>query len=67
MKNSALILLLLSRLSTSWAEDGYRLWLRYDRIQDPQLLQDYRKAITSVQLDGPFAANRDSFLACRDY
>jgi alpha-glucuronidase len=59
MKNVALILLFLSRLSTSWAEDGYRLWLRYDRIQDPQLLQDYRKAITSVQLNGPFAANRE--------
>ncbi len=62
MKNFALILLFMSRLSTSWAEDGYRLWLRYDRIQDPQLLQDYRKAITSVQLDGPFAANQELIL-----
>ena len=59
MKNLALILLFLSRLSTSWAEDGYRLWLRYDRILDSQLLQDYRKAITSIQLNGPYAANQE--------
>ena len=52
MKRSALILLLLSRLSATLAEDGYRLWLRYDRIRDPQLLQDYRNAITSFQFNG---------------
>jgi len=33
------------------AEDGYRLWLRYDRIDNPVLLSSYRKAITGIQLD----------------
>jgi alpha-glucuronidase len=32
----------------SKAEDGYRLWLRYDRINDPQLLQQYRSAISGL-------------------
>lgn len=59
MKNLALILLLLGRLSASRAEDGYRLWLRYDRIRDPQLLQDYRKAITSFQFNGPNSAQQE--------
>src|SRR5580658_4504473 len=59
MKGAALILLLLGRLIVSQAEDGYRLWLRYDRIRDPQLLQDYRKAITSVQFNGPDAARHE--------
>ena len=31
------------------AEDGYRLWLRYDKIDDPVLLQQYRNNILGVQ------------------
>src|SRR5690349_17435925 len=30
------------------AEDGYRLWLRYDRIDEPALLAQYRNAVTSM-------------------
>src|SRR5215470_14734777 len=30
------------------AEDGYRLWLRYDKIDDPVLLQRYRSSINSI-------------------
>jgi alpha-glucuronidase len=30
------------------AEDGYRLWLRYDKIDDPVLLQQYRNQISSI-------------------
>jgi len=33
------------------AEDGYRLWLRYDQINNPVLLSSYRKAITGIQID----------------
>jgi len=33
------------------AEDGYRLWLRYDKIDDPVLLQQYRKQINSIYFD----------------
>ena len=41
----ALILLLLGRLSVSRAEDGYRLWLRYDLILDTQPLLRKNSAI----------------------
>ncbi len=32
----------------AFAEDGYRLWLRYDKIDDAALLQQYRNQISSV-------------------
>ena len=31
------------------AEDGYRLWLRYDKVSNPQLLQQYRNSIGAIQ------------------
>ncbi|HEV8284158.1 MAG TPA: alpha-glucuronidase family glycosyl hydrolase [Chitinophagaceae bacterium] len=31
------------------AEDGYRLWLRYDKIDNTSLLQQYRTNITGIQ------------------
>src|SRR4051812_48105262 len=31
-----------------FAEDGYRLWLRYDKIDNATLLQQYRLQITSI-------------------
>jgi alpha-glucuronidase len=34
------------------AEDGYRLWLRYDKIDDPALLQQYRNQISSIVFTG---------------
>ncbi len=34
------------------AEDGSRLWLRYDPIDDPQLLKTYKKSIRSWRVDG---------------
>ena len=34
------------------AEDGYRLWLRYDRITTNNLLQQYKSQIQSVQFIG---------------
>lgn len=30
------------------AEDGYRLWLRYDKVSNPQLLSGYHKNITQI-------------------
>ncbi|GAA4728954.1 alpha-glucuronidase family glycosyl hydrolase [Flavisolibacter ginsenosidimutans] len=33
------------------AEDGYRLWLRYDKIDDAALLQQYRSQIGSVSFE----------------
>ncbi|HEY4108895.1 alpha-glucuronidase family glycosyl hydrolase [Puia sp.] len=46
--------ILLSGLFILWlssaikAEDGYRLWLRYDRIDNPILLKQYRHALTTI-------------------
>lgn len=34
------------------AEDGYRLWLRYDRIANTSLLQQYRNSISGIYLPG---------------
>jgi alpha-glucuronidase len=31
-----------------YAEDGYQLWLRYQKIDDVNLLQQYRSTISSV-------------------
>ncbi|HVO74294.1 MAG TPA: alpha-glucuronidase family glycosyl hydrolase, partial [Ignavibacteriaceae bacterium] len=34
------------------AEDGYRLWLRYDLIQDQQMLNEYKNSITGLLIEG---------------
>lgn len=34
------------------AEDGYRLWLRYVRVDNTTLLSQYRNAITGIQVPG---------------
>jgi alpha-glucuronidase len=47
---------LLSYMPSARAEDGYRLWLRYDRISDTRLLQEYRNAITGIKLNGTVPA-----------
>jgi alpha-glucuronidase len=44
--------------SISRAEDGYRLWLRYDRIDDQQLLQQYRAAIHDLHFNTTSATLR---------
>ncbi|HYE56460.1 MAG TPA: alpha-glucuronidase family glycosyl hydrolase, partial [Chitinophagaceae bacterium] len=51
MKRAIVHFLLLAILSVSIAvkgEDGYRLWLRYDKITDARLLQLYNAAIPSI-------------------
>jgi alpha-glucuronidase len=49
-----LCLLLLSLLSPLIlrAEDGYRLWQRYDQIQDASRLQAYQQAVTQIVVEG---------------
>src|SRR5215207_3907140 len=34
-----------------FAEDGYRLWLRYNKINDPQHLQQYQQLISSFFIE----------------
>jgi len=44
------------------AEDGYRLWLRYDKISDKTLLQEYSKQISSLYIEG----NSSTILAAKE-
>ena len=55
------VLLLLSIASIAKAEDGYRLWLRYDKIKNAGLLSAYRQKLSSVA----FIGNSASLLAAR--
>jgi alpha-glucuronidase len=46
------LLLLLAAAADARAEDGYELWLRYVRVDNPASLQAYRSAITSILVPG---------------
>lgn len=45
-------MILFMQAIASIAEDGYRLWLRFDKIDDNTLLQQYRNQISSVFFEG---------------
>ncbi|MDJ1479471.1 alpha-glucuronidase family glycosyl hydrolase [Cytophagaceae bacterium YF14B1] len=47
-----LLFALISFSSSGYAEDGYRLWLRYDKLADPAKIAAYRNAISQIVLDG---------------
>ena len=48
MRKISLSIFILLLVILCRAEDGYRLWLRYDKIQDVQVLNIYRSLITSI-------------------
>ncbi|HYK45933.1 MAG TPA: alpha-glucuronidase family glycosyl hydrolase, partial [Parafilimonas sp.] len=48
MKKYFLLLVYCFTLGFLRAEDGYRLWLRYDKIDDDNLLAQYRNSISSI-------------------
>lgn len=52
MKKFSVFILFLLLQVTLFAEDGYRLWLRYEKVSDASLLTMYKKAITSVSITG---------------
>ncbi len=62
MKKFALSFLAVTICFLVQAEDGYRLWLRYDLIQDQQLLKEYRNIVSGVSLPG----NSPIFNAARE-
>lgn len=45
------LLILILGFNMSRGEDGYRLWLRYDRVNSPSLLQLYRKHLTCYEMN----------------
>jgi len=60
---SVFLLLLFS--SKIFAEDGYRLWLRYDRVADENKLNEYKKNIKAIHFPGDspvLKAAREEFL-----
>lgn len=70
MKFSRLFLLLASTVllsSTLRADDGYRLWLRYDPVADPALRSAYAAAISEIvvpeNVRPPVASARDELVA----
>jgi len=48
MKKILLILFSCFTYAVAHAEDGYRLWLRYEKINDSKLLQEYQRTISSL-------------------
>ncbi|HOT98824.1 MAG TPA: alpha-glucuronidase family glycosyl hydrolase [bacterium] len=52
MRRIRTILMLALMAAAARAEDGYRLWLRYDPITDAAALTGYRKAITGWRVEG---------------
>ncbi|MFZ1292230.1 MAG: alpha-glucuronidase family glycosyl hydrolase, partial [Melioribacteraceae bacterium] len=46
------LLLLFVFLNNVNAENGYRLWLRYDLIQDQKVLENYKKEINGILILG---------------
>jgi len=47
-----LILFTLLTIQFIKAEDGYKLWLRYNLVSDTQLLQEYNDIIKNVKIEG---------------
>jgi alpha-glucuronidase len=52
MKKSLSIFLLLFTLQTAIAENGYRLWMRYDLIENTQTRNEYLQQIKALLIDG---------------
>jgi len=51
MKKNFITLICLIIVCFSYAGNGYRLWLRYDKIKDAKLLSSYRKQVTAIQFN----------------
>ncbi|MGD0340653.1 MAG: alpha-glucuronidase family glycosyl hydrolase [Bacteroidales bacterium] len=51
------LLILLFHTPVTNADDGYRLWLRYDLITDPAVLDSYQKSISGWIIEGTSPAS----------
>ncbi|MBN1950731.1 MAG: alpha-glucuronidase [Bacteroidales bacterium] len=52
LKIQSLILLILASIMTLHAEDGYRLWLRYEKISNEALINEYNEALEQLVVEG---------------
>lgn len=57
MNKIFITLLCLILFCVSYSEDGYRLWLRYDKIEDAKLLAHYQQQITGIQFNNTSATS----------
>src|SRR5687768_10581459 len=55
MKIIKLLLLIIFVGGAAHGEDGYRLWLRFDKIKNVTLLQQYRNAVSGLHITGKSA------------
>ena len=55
MKKILLITVFFLQVFYLYAENGYRLWLRYDKTDDAKLLSQYQKEITGIQFNNTSA------------
>ena len=62
MKKALIVLYCCISASILRAEDGYRLWLRYDLVNDKQILHQYRQNITAFECNG----NSPTLLAAKE-
>lgn len=65
MKRLTPILLLMLTALTLHAEDGYRLWLRYDRLADDAVRTTYTAALGRIELASPAAATSPTLAAAQ--
>ena len=61
-----LTLLLLAGTSALRADDGYRLWLRYERITDEKLIDSYLPLLGQIVLATPAGSQSATLNAARD-
>ena len=66
MRRLLLALVLALPLFSLRAEDGYRLWLRYDRIADETLRAAYAATTAQIVLVTPASADSPTLAAARD-
>ena len=65
---SGLLFLLFTQ--TAFCEDGYRLWLRYDRVKNEHILKQYKDHIYGWIVDGKSSTDsvmrieRSVFFSC---
>ncbi|MEI9957319.1 MAG: alpha-glucuronidase family glycosyl hydrolase [Ferruginibacter sp.] len=52
IKKQLLLYFILAISSVAFADDGYRLWLKYDKIQNNNIVAAYKKQIQQVNISG---------------
>ncbi|HEY9343316.1 MAG TPA: alpha-glucuronidase family glycosyl hydrolase, partial [Hanamia sp.] len=55
MQRFFLTIAMMATMFSLHAENGYRLWLRYDKIDNGKLLTEYQQQITGIQFNNTSA------------